>query len=455
MGLPSIILQQLHRISTAACQRVIQVDAPARCVVYGTDGAEILCGHEDGIPRLWDASHFTLAREFASHHAPVVSVSGRGSRWVTGSSNGVVRVWASWGELVHSLDDELAAACWAVALNQQGNLLLCGHEDQSARLWDADRGALLKRMRMPVSRAFGVRAVAFGPEDVQVALMYGGGALLWEGGSEAHSALFQIGDAKFEDDRHVCLAFSRDRRLLAAAVRDHNVHLCHWDEPVSILRGHTDLVTSLAFSPEGRFLMTGSEDCTAKIWDTTTRELVVTINDHVGAVWGVAFHPHGHDAATVSEDGTLRIYELTSEWFDIRDAIDQGLRVLDGKRTPLWPTTAPLDLDFVLDVWADIRRRARHVKLSNELTERGEKLRNTVLELLALLCADATPALPMHGLARYKHPLFRVALADLRLATDLCVRLGGDAVAQANLARLQRVPTMEAAAASMIPPRGH
>ena len=59
----------------------------------------------------------------------------------------------------------------------------------------------------------------------------------------------------------------------------------------------------------------------------------------------------------------------------------------------------------------------------------------------------------MYGLERYKHPLFRVALADLRLATDLCKRLGGDIVAQANLQRLQRIPTVEVAASglSMMP----
>jgi hypothetical protein len=212
-------------------------------------------------------------------------------------------------------------------------------------------------------------------------------------------------------------------------------------------------VTSLAWSPEGRFLLSGSEDCTARVWDTTTRTCVATLND-VGAIWAVAFHPHGHDCATISEAGSLRIYELESTWYDIEDAIAQAARVLDGRRAELWPTTAPLDLDFVLDVWSDLRRRARHQRIPPSLAERGEHVRRTVLELLALLTEGASPAVPQEGLERFKHPLFRVALADLRLATELCQRLGGDAIAVANLHRMQRVPTTELTPSGLsLPPR--
>lgn len=135
--------------------------------------------------------------------------------------------------------------------------------------------------------------------------------------------------------------------------------------------------------------------------------------------------------------------------------MNQAAAVLDGRQGPLWPTRAPLDLDFVLDVWTDIRRRGRHQKISNELAAKGEAVRHTVLELLQLLCGEATPDVPRAGIERYRHPLFRVALADMRLATDLCQRLGGDAMALADLQKLRRVPTTEVVASgfSMVPPR--
>ncbi len=457
MGVPSVILRQLPRIRAASCQQVIQTDSPARALAYAADGTEILAGHEDGAPRLWDAKSFELARKLAPQQGPIVAVAGRGARWATASAGGSVRVFTSSGDPMHEIrcerpEDE--APCTSVAWNTEATRLLSGWEDHAVRLHDGERGLLLKRMRLPKGPELRVAGVAFGPEDVQVALLRGGGAVLWEGEHENQSAVFELATPGDVPDGDVVLAFSRDRRMIASAVRGCDIHLGHWDEPVCTLRGHTEAVTSLAWSPEGRFLLSGSEDCTARIWDTTTRECVCTIADHVGAVWGVAFHPHGHDCATVSEDGTLRIYELESEWFDLRDAIDQAYVLLQGRSTKLWPTTAPFDMDLCLDVWGDLRRRARHQKITNELAEKGDRVRSTILELLQLLCGDATPVVPPSGLERYKHPLLRVALADVRLAADLCARLGGDAAQQAQLQRLRRVPTVEigAANASMTPP---
>ncbi len=463
MGIPSFILQQLHRIESASCERIIQAEVPARALAYGAEGSEILAGHEDGIPRLWDASHFSLLRELPRHDAAILAVAARGSRWATGCAHGVIRITQGWNEVIGAFVPDAAGTpipCWSLAWNLDGSLLLAGHEDHSARLYSVTGGSgrdarLKKRMFLPAGGGIGVRAVAFGPEDAQVGLLYGGGAAVWEGDREHPSAMFPLGDVKPTAERHLQLAFSRDRRMIAAAIRSQEIVLSHWDEAVTVLKGHTDLVTSLAWSPEGRFLISGSEDCTVRIWDTTTRDCVCVINDNVGAIWGVAFHPHGHDCAAVGEDGTIRIYELGSTWFEIKDAIAQASEVLAGKHTKLWPTTAPLDLDFVLDVWGDLRRRARHARLTPELATQGEAVRQTALELLALLCDGASPFVPPDGLERYKHPLFRVALADLRLASDLCLRLGGDAVAMANLAKMQRVPTIEVTSSgiSIIPPR--
>jgi len=444
LAVPSFILQRLHRVRAATCQRALDTGVEALCLAYGGEGTEILVGHTDHVPRLWDVARFELAREFHPHDTPVVAIDARGSRWATGCLQGRVRVWGAFGDPIREFRDEADSACLALAWNREGNRLLGGHDDSSARVYEPERGVRRKKMATPDP----VRSVAFGPEDVQVALTDGGTVVVWEGERESSSAMFAIGDARANLASHFALRFSRDRRMLAAAVNGEDIYLAHWDHSVDVLRGHADVVTSLAWSPEGRFLISGSEDCTARIWDTTTRDCVVVINE-VSTVRDVAFHPHGHECATVSEDGTLRIYELDSDWYDLHDAVSQAGEVLEGRRAALWPTRAPLDLDFVLDVWTDLRRRGRHQKISNELAQKGESVRQTVLRLLELLCAEATTDVPAEGIERYKHPLFRVALADLRLATDLCQRLGGDELARQNLQRLQRVPTSELMASGL------
>jgi len=431
----------------------METGRPAGSVAYNAEGIEILVGHDDGVPRLWDVAHFTLSREFIPHDAPVLSVSSRGSRWATSCGRGRVRIWGGFGQPIREFRDEPGRPeqpCHAVTWNIDGTRLLTGHDDRTVRLYDPDAGLRLKKLGVPGA----ARAVAFGPEEVQVALLTGGTLVMWEGDRDASSAMLKLGEPRPELPELLSLAFSRDRRLIATAVQSQDIHLYHWDEPVCVLKGHTDVVTALAWSPEGRYLLSASEDCTARIWDTTTRDCVATVND-VCAVRAVAFHPHGHDFVTVNEDGTLRVYELESEWFDLDDAVDQAKAVLDGRRVPLWPTTAPLDLDFILDVWSDVRRRGRHHRVSPDLAQRGEALRSTALELLGLLCGDAIPDVPPQRLERYQHPLFRIALADLRLAIDLCQRLGGGEYALASLQRMQRTPTIELTASglSIVPPK--
>lgn len=244
MGIPSFILQRLHRIRAAVCQRSIETDVPGWCLGYGADGSEILVGHDDGVPRLWDASHFTLAREFVAHEGPVLAVASRGTGWATACTLGKVRIWGGFGEPQREFRDapeEANLACYALAWNRDGTRLLTGHEDGTVRVYDPEAARRLKK----VNAGFPARTVAFGPEDAQVAITDRGGAVMWEGEREALTTRFPIGEPR-ERDGYISCGFSRDRRMLAAAVHSNEIHLSHWDEPVCVLRGHVDTVTSLA-----------------------------------------------------------------------------------------------------------------------------------------------------------------------------------------------------------------
>ena len=64
-------------------------------------------------------------------------------------------------------------------------------------------------------------------------------------------------------------------------------------ESLHTLSGHTDLIESLAFSPDGKWLATASDDATLKIWDAATGELLHDYKDFSGIVDSVAFSPDG------------------------------------------------------------------------------------------------------------------------------------------------------------------
>jgi len=79
------------------------------------------------------------------------------------------------------------------------------------------------------------------------------------------------------------------------------------DKALFTLKGHSGMVWSVAFSPDGRRIVTGSLDNTAKVWDAQSgKEL--TFKGHSEAIWSVAFSPDGTRVVTGSEDGKARVW---------------------------------------------------------------------------------------------------------------------------------------------------
>src|SRR5690242_9263887 len=78
------------------------------------------------------------------------------------------------------------------------------------------------------------------------------------------------------------------------------------------LIGNTSEVLSVAFSPDGRYALTGSNDWTARLWEVSTGRLVRTFTGHTGGVTSVAFSPDGTEALTASMDRTARLWDIQS-----------------------------------------------------------------------------------------------------------------------------------------------
>jgi WD40 repeat protein len=79
------------------------------------------------------------------------------------------------------------------------------------------------------------------------------------------------------------------------------------------LAGHTDRVTAIAWSPDGKRLATASLDPTVKLFDASRGEELLTLYGHRLPVYETAFSPDGRYLAAAALDGTLRVYAIRIE----------------------------------------------------------------------------------------------------------------------------------------------
>ena len=125
------------------------------------------------------------------------------------------------------------------------------------------------------------------------------------------------------------VAFSPDGRWALTGSMDGTARL--WEvatgREIRRLEGHSQPIASVAFSPDGRWALTGSGDDTARLWDVATGKEIRRLAGHSSSVYSVAFSPDGRWALTGSGDKTARLWEV---------ATGKEIRRLVGHSSSVW-----------------------------------------------------------------------------------------------------------------------
>ncbi|KAG2741235.1 WD40 repeat-like protein [Suillus brevipes Sb2] len=267
-------------------------------------------------------SVITHRQKFEGHTEPVwgaMHLPG-GQRIVTCSLDGSLRVWnVKSGKQIGDDWRDGDSPVWCIALSPDGKKVVSGSYDGAVRLWDIDTRKVVKKW---TGHTEGVTSVCWSRDGRRVLSgSRDGTARQWEVESgETIPEPNEIILASIETGHNYVYAvvYSPDTNLIATGgwdCRDDNeCSIKIWDAKtgklVATLKEHTNMVWCLAWTKDGKTLISGSWDSSIRTWNTTKWKQTAVLDEHTDRVIGIAISPNDRILASVSQDKTARLWNL-------------------------------------------------------------------------------------------------------------------------------------------------
>ncbi|MDE2887986.1 MAG: hypothetical protein OXR72_07200 [Gemmatimonadota bacterium] len=287
-----------------------------RAVALSPDGQCLAVASAIGVWLYESATSRALA--LLSTESPVHSVAfSLDGTLASGLDNGMVELWdVESGKTVGVLRHADWGRVTAVVFSPDGTRLASGSRDQVIKLWNVETRREIGTWEVPrEENSVWSVSVDFSPDGTRLVSGFQDGTVrLWA--VATHS---EVAALEGHTDGVTSVSFSPDGRLLASAGgwSDPTVRL--WDAArqteVATLRGHRNEVRSVAFSrPKGGTLASagGRLDPTVRLWDVATRVLITTLEEHTGSVHSVTYSRDGGTLASGAADGRVLLRDLDS-----------------------------------------------------------------------------------------------------------------------------------------------
>jgi WD40 repeat protein len=316
---------EIHVLDASTGKRLWKTDPKHELasMALSADG-KLLAGGNDGKPGkandvfLWDAASGKQLAVLEGHQTPIthLAFSADGKLLLSAGPDatpfletkvikGSIRVWEMPGG---KLVKQLAPAGVGYVFSPNGRCMASFDQElKKPRLWDLDTDKEIATLPL------GYCEYRFTPDGRS--LITGGDTMLqlWDAttGREIRSFQGLVGHGTYP------LAFSPDGKLLASYAH-------HWDNPairlwdvakgieVRPFGGHNLGIACLAFSPDGKSLLSGGVDQTARIWETTSGKELVLHDKHQAQVSAVAFSADGRTAASGDRANVTHVWDATT-----------------------------------------------------------------------------------------------------------------------------------------------
>lgn len=331
-------LSKMRALSPKPEEKKTTHEARVNTAAFSPDGNYIITASDDRRARLWNARG-ALIKELSGHAGPVkyAAFSPDNEFVATAGLDEIARVWnGRTGDLITELKghSELISR---IAFSPDSKRVATASDDRTARVWEARTGKLIgEPLRGHKS---GVSDIAFSSDGIHLATeARDETGRIWNLKTGKYMVLPRLSGPV------AAIAFSPDGKWLvteasrsAAKVWDVTTG---WDddaqkekEATFTLDGHQGYISAVAFSPDGKFIVTASADGTARVWSASTGKLITELNGHLLSVSSAAFSPDSKLVVTASADNTARVWEAGSGK-NVADLRGHGSRVNSAAFSP-------------------------------------------------------------------------------------------------------------------------
>ncbi|MFZ6027602.1 MAG: TIR domain-containing protein [Chloroflexota bacterium] len=287
----------------------MQQAASVSSMGFSPDGKAIISTGDGNAAYIWRADTGEKLAELAHDGKVNIGLYSPDGQWiVTGSDDGTARLWnagdyaniAQYEAPLNTPDDLKQVA--DIAITADSRYLAVGRKSGTVTVIDLTNGRIIKQLPNPGK----VNDVAFSRNGQRLAVATSKTAVVWN----PYVGISYL-SAKHDGEVYQ-VAFSPDGVYVVTASQDQTTHVLLPDSGRSVARlQHDDWVEWVAYSPDGYSFATAADDYTVRVWDAEDYRELLRLQ-HSGFVQYVTYDSNGWWLASSSHDGTARVWDPVS-----------------------------------------------------------------------------------------------------------------------------------------------